>query len=177
VESSSEGAGDRVSGDYASRFSVDIVRGKSMSVERKGEGEGGVEGEGEQQQQQQPTEEEHYQSFLSALRLSVHPSREYRVAVNFLRGALFGCANYLPSTVLLSLLGGHFSPVINVWDEVGSHGAQGEAMCSVFDVNAAYGLCILPARRLFASVRTHDIMTGQSRGMLVTRLRPAAVAE
>ena len=68
-----------------------------------------------------PRRREQYQSFLSVLRLSVHPSQEYRVAVNFLRGALFGCANCLPSTVLLSLLEGHFSPVINVWDEMRSH--------------------------------------------------------
>jgi len=54
VEISSEGAGVRVSGDYASRFSVDIVRDKSVSAESKDQGEGGGEGEGEQQR---PTEE------------------------------------------------------------------------------------------------------------------------
>lgn len=116
--------------------------------------------------------EDDYEAFLEVLKLSVHPSGKYRVAVNYLRSALFGCQNYFPSTILLSFLGGHFSPVVGFWESP-VHGAQSEPMCAVFDVNQEYGMCILPCKRLYDASSTFDIMTGRRRGLIVMELNVA----
>jgi hypothetical protein len=115
------------------------------------------------------TEEEHYEDFLRAVLLSSNP--KYRVAANFLRGAIFGSKDYIPSTILLALLGGHFSPIIHAWEIPAIDGQKsGEYMCALFDVNHAYGLCILPVRKLYSAVRTFDLMNGDSRGLIITKL-------
>jgi hypothetical protein len=106
--------------------------------------------------------EEHYASFLQTLALVNHPSGRYRVAANYLRGALFGPESWWPAHVLLALLGGHFSPIV--------HFDARTEMLHIFDVNAAYGLCVVPARKLFHSTRTVDIATGKCRGLVVTKL-------
>jgi len=126
---------------------VEIVRGA-------GKGDGGEE--------EEALEEEHYASFLKTLALVNHPSGRYRVAANYLRGALFGPESWWPAHVLLALLGGHFSPIVHF-------DACNETL-HIFDVNAAYGLCVVPARKLFHSTRTVDIVAGKCRGLVVTKL-------
>ena len=48
--------------------------------------------------------EDQYEAFLKTMKLTVHPSGKYRVAVNFLRSAIFGVHNYLPHNLLLGML-------------------------------------------------------------------------
>jgi len=111
----------------------------------------------------------HYVAFLEQLRLVNHPSGKYRVGANFLRGAIFGPAGYWPATQMLALLGGHFSPVVGFFE-----GKQhAEPQVALFDVNDSYGLCMVPARRMFDAVYTIDLMTGSKRGLVVTRLLDA----
>jgi hypothetical protein len=109
------------------------------------------------------TEEDHYKAFLATLKLVQNP--KYRVACNFLRGALFGPAGYFPAQILISLLGGHFSPIVAYLDD------REEPLCALFDVNADYGLVLIPARNLFSATRTHDLTTGNARGLVVTELK------
>lgn len=115
------------------------------------------------------TEEMHYQEFLDQLRLVNHPSGLYRVGANFLRGALFGPAGAWPAMAMLALFGGHFSPVVGFF-EADSRAFPEGPVVALFDVNDAYGLCLIPARRMFDAVYTIDLMTGIKRGLVVTKL-------
>jgi hypothetical protein len=112
------------------------------------------------------TEEEHYEEFLKALRLINHPSGLYRVGANFLRGALFGPAGYWPGQLMIAFFGGHFSPLIGLFESSDPRNPT----VALFDVNDAWGLVMVPARRMFAAVRTADLMTSQTRGLVITKL-------
>ncbi len=82
-----------------------------------------------------------------------------------MRGALFGPAGYFPAQVLISLFGGHFSPIVAYLDD------REEPLCALFDVNAEYGLVLVPVRSLYDATRTHDLTTGDARGLVVTELK------
>lgn len=90
-----------------------------------------------------------------------------RVAVNYLRPALVGFASRAPGHAALGVLGGHFSPVVAVLPPSPTRPAPRVA---VFDVNAAYGLCLVDADRLRESVRCKDLTTGKARGIVVVEL-------
>jgi hypothetical protein len=115
------------------------------------------------------TQEEHYQAFLEQVRLVNHPSGMYRVGANFLRGAIFGAPSFWPATAMLVLLGGHFSPVVGFFEGDLKAFPEGP-LVALFDVNDAYGLCLIPARRMFEAVHTIDLFTGSKRGLVVTKL-------
>ena len=102
-----------------------------------------------------------YLAFQKSMSL-VNDSR-YRVCVNFLRSALFGPSSYWPHGLMLALMGGHFSPIVHYFE------VENEAFVGLFDVNHVYGLCIVPVKRLYQATRTHDIMTGKMRGVIILK--------
>jgi hypothetical protein len=106
-----------------------------------------------------------YSIFLREIRKSNDP--RYRVAANFLRPALFSFVNYLPGYILMGLLGGHFSPVLGVFDNGDN---DDDPLIAMFDLNSAYGLYMVPARRFYDAVQAPDLMTGKSRALVVVEI-------
>jgi hypothetical protein len=93
-----------------------------------------------------------------------------RIALNYLRPALVGfkIPKILPANFLLSLMSGHFSPIIGMLDE----SKESECLIAVFDVNHAYGgTYLVPSRMLYESVKAHDLMTGRSRALVVIKMK------
>jgi len=103
-----------------------------------------------------------YQSFLEALKKTNDP--QYRIAINFLRSSLFGMRSpsWLPSNILLSILGGHFSPIVGYLEK--------EDLVAVFDVNHNYGLFLVKSQRLYDSISTYDLSSGKCRGIVITTI-------
>jgi hypothetical protein len=107
-----------------------------------------------------------------------------RIALNYLRPALVGFRSpaYIPVFWMLSLMSGHFSPIIGIMDTEGNGNGQGqghqqerkeerECMIGVFDVNHKYGgAYLVPSKMLYESVKAHDLMTGQSRAIVILRM-------
>lgn len=106
--------------------------------------------------------ENSYERFLDALKKANDP--KYRIAINFLRSSLFGIRppSWLPSNILLSMFGGHFSHIIGYLDK--------ENLVAVFDVNHNYGLFFVEPERLYESIATHDFTSGKSRGIVITTM-------
>ena len=91
-----------------------------------------------------------------------------RIAVNYLRTALIGfrSMSLIPVNYVLSLMCGHFSPIIGMHE--GDVNKGEECMIAVFDVNHAYGgAYLVPARMLYESVRATDLSTQKSRALVV----------
>lgn len=101
-----------------------------------------------------------YEAFVNALKQS-NDAQRYRVAVNFLRSSMFGIKSpvWLPSSWLLAICGGHFSPILGYLEK--------EQMVAIFDTNHKYGFYLCPTKRLFDAVNTVDVMHGRSRGLIV----------
>jgi hypothetical protein len=122
-----------------------------------------------------------YEEFLDTIRTALS-DESCRIAVNYLRPALVGfkTPKWIPIHFLFGLLGGHFSPIVGIWEDRDSHGYGSTSTCSnsnsdpmiaVFDVNHSYGgAYLVPARRLYESVKAHDLMTGKSRALVVLRM-------
>jgi hypothetical protein len=112
-----------------------------------------------------------YDIFLQTIR-RVKNDKE-RVVLNFLRPALFGPQRpmWIPTHLLMGLFGGHFSPIIGVLENYGEDDDDQESdnpLVAVFDVNHKYGgAYFVPARRLYQSVQARDVMTGQSRALVL----------
>jgi len=108
--------------------------------------------------------------FLDTIRSALNdPS--CRVAVNYLRTALVGFKSmrWIPVNYLLSLVSGHFSPIIGMHE--GDISKDEDCMIAVFDVNHAYGgAYLVPARMLYESVRATDLSTQKSRALVVLRV-------
>ncbi|CAK4077752.1 unnamed protein product [Aphanomyces euteiches] len=104
-----------------------------------------------------------YEAFVEALQHANDP--QYRVAVNFLRSPIFGAGApwFLPHNLLLALVGGHFSFVVGYLPD--------EDLVAVFDVNHTYGPFLVPTRRLFNAVSAHDLQSGKSRALVVSKLK------
>jgi hypothetical protein len=95
-----------------------------------------------------------------------------RIAINYLRSALFGFAFpwYLPINFIIGLFGGHFSPVVGVLEQV-DH--PDDPLVAVFDVNHKYhGAYLVPASRLYQSVAAVDVTSGQHRAVIVVTSAP-----
>jgi len=110
--------------------------------------------------------DEPYESFLASLR-KVNDDK-YRVVVNFLRPVLFGFKNpwWHPTHLVFGLFGGHFSPVIGIL-ETKEYGSD-NPLVAIFDVNHSYGgTYLVPAKRLYQSVRAKDIATHNSRAVVI----------
>jgi len=103
---------------------------------------------------------EGYDAFVQALRKS-NESSQCRVAVNFLRSSMFGIKRpaWLPTSLLLTFVGGHFSPVLGFLEK--------ENLVAIFDTNHKYGFYLCDAKRLFDAVNTVDVMSGSTRGIIV----------
>lgn len=106
--------------------------------------------------------DEGFKTFLDTIRLS--NNTRYRVAINFLRGALFGVSSSWPHSWLLAGLGGHFSNVLGYLEE--------DNLVVIFDVNHEYGVFVVDAHRLYESVNSPDISftAVNSRALIVTEL-------
>merc|ERR1712224_968823 len=93
-----------------------------------------------------------------------------RVAINYLRPALFGFKRpkWLPFHFIIGLFGGHFSPVIGVLD---NDDDNDNPLVGIFDVNHTYGgAYLVPAKLLYKSVNAVDIATETSRAVIVVTL-------
>merc|ERR1712224_1008121 len=93
-----------------------------------------------------------------------------RVAINYLRPALFGFKRpkWLPFHFIVGLFGGHFSPVIGVLD---NDDDKDNPLVGIFDVNHTYGgAYLVPAKLLYKSVNAVDIATETSRAVIVVTL-------
>lgn len=103
--------------------------------------------------------DEGFGTFQKALERCNDPN--VRLAVNFLRGALFGipAPKWLPFSWLLGFVSGHFSPIIGYLKE--------EQQVVVFDVNHKYGLFLVDAKRMYDAVNTVDIMSNKTRALFV----------
>eukprot|EP01126_Amoeba_proteus_P033589 TRINITY_DN3303_c0_g1_i1.p1 TRINITY_DN3303_c0_g1~~TRINITY_DN3303_c0_g1_i1.p1 ORF type:complete len:244 (-),score=22.95 TRINITY_DN3303_c0_g1_i1:150-881(-) len=105
---------------------------------------------------------EGYEKFISTLKKLNDP--KFRVSVNFLRSSLFGLKPFwVPTNLLLNFCGGHFSPIIAYLEE--------QNLAAVYDVNASFSLYLVDAERLFQSVNTVDIMSGQTRALILTEVK------
>ena len=108
-----------------------------------------------------------YPEFLSGVKRGLEdPS--CRVVLNYLRPVLFGFALpwWLPSNVVLALLGGHFSPIVGI---VETEKYKGEnPLIGVFDVNHKYGgAYLVPAITLYRSVQLTDVTSQKPRAMIL----------
>jgi hypothetical protein len=103
-----------------------------------------------------------YETFLASIRKVNDPKS--RVAINFLRPALFGFLKpwWIPIHYFFGIFAGHFSPVIGILENDGP-----DPLVAVFDVNHRYGCYLVPAPRLYESVKAKDIMTHESRAIII----------
>jgi hypothetical protein len=110
-----------------------------------------------------------YTNFMEEIKVALNDPN-CRIALNYLRPALVGfkIPKILPANFLLSLMSGHFSPIIGMLDE----SKESECLIAVFDVNHAYGgTYLVPSRMLYESVKAHDLMTGRSRALVVIKMK------
>ena len=120
-----------------------------------------------------------YGEFMEAIRHALKDPG-CRIALNYLRPALVGFKTpvYIPVFWMLSLMSGHFSPIIgimdveeNVQEQEQEQKQERECMIGVFDVNHKYGgAYLVPSKMLYESVKAHDLMTGQSRAIVILRM-------
>lgn len=90
-----------------------------------------------------------------------------RIAINYLRAALFGFAFpwFFPTNLIIGLFGGHFSPVVAVLER---HDHPNDPLVTVFDVNHNYrGAYLVPASRLYQACHAMDVTSGQHRAVIV----------
>ena len=108
-----------------------------------------------------------------------------RVACNFLRSALFGfeTCRLVPFNFLISLYGGHFSPILGLVDRPDGcdDDASGEEkkdesgddlavdpLVAIFDTNAKYGgVYFVSARKLHGAVAAVDVFANEPRAVIL----------
>lgn len=109
-----------------------------------------------------------------------------RVACNFLRSALFGfeTCRLVPFNFLISLYGGHFSPILGLVDrpggcddhasgeekkdESGDDPAAAGPLVAIFDTNAKYGgVYLVSARKLHGAVGAVDVFANEPRAVIL----------
>lgn len=112
-----------------------------------------------------------FDTFVQTLR-KVNDDGHCRIAVNYLRSALFGFQFpwFFPTNFLLGIFGGHFSPVVGVLEGEDPR----DPLVGVFDVNHQYGgAYLVPASRLYGSVAAVDFFSGSSRAVIVVTSSPS----
>eukprot|EP00979_Chaetoceros_neogracilis_P007785 scaffold1674_cov284-Chaetoceros_neogracile.AAC.3 len=118
-----------------------------------------------------------YEKFMKAIIDSLKdPS--CRIALNFLRPALVGFRSpiYIPAFFMLSLVSGHFSPILGMFEEDKEEGR--ECMIGVFDVNHKFGgAYLVPSRMLYESVKAQDLTTGRSRALVILKMGEGSKAD
>ena len=115
-----------------------------------------------------------FEEFVDTIRKALS-DESCRLAVNYLRPALVGFkSKWIPVHLVLGLLGGHFSPIVGILENHSSHGYgsnNSDPMIAVFDVNHSYGgAYLVPASRLYESVKAQDLTTCKSRALVVLRM-------
>jgi len=120
-----------------------------------------------------------YEMFVNVIRKSLEDDKS-RVVVNYLRPVLFGFNkkpfHWLPANFLLSLMGGHFSPVVGMLkddahDKNDVTDNNDGPLIAVFDVNHTYdGAYLVPAKRLYESIKSLDLTTGKSRAIMIIKM-------
>ena len=112
-----------------------------------------------------------FETWLNEIKSSLQ-NEKCRVAVNYLRSALVGWKRgafiFIPVNSILSLISGHFSPVVGMLEKDKANGIE-EDLIGVFDVNAEFGAYLVPARILYDSIHVHDLTTGKSRAMVIVK--------
>ena len=119
-----------------------------------------------------------YEAFLEELQTNLKdPST--RVAVNFLRPALFGWSlpwflwPIAPISFFSGLYGGHFSFILGTIQS-----SNGETLVAIFDVNHKYGgTYLVPADRLYHAIKTKDISTNLSRALIFVSAHQSSESE
>lgn len=108
-----------------------------------------------------------YAEFLRTLeRLEASPDTT-RIALNYLRPALFGFTwpKFFVTNLILGLFGGHFSPVVGI---VRENQPKDNPLIGVFDVNHSYkGAYLVPAQTLHTAVKARDVTNSKSRALVV----------
>lgn len=94
-----------------------------------------------------------------------------RIACNFLRSALMGFekVRYVPTHLIMSLLGGHFSPILGIIEhDSNDEQEKKEELVAIFDTNHKYGgVYFVPMKRLFESVNTIDLGSNMHRAIIL----------
>lgn len=109
-----------------------------------------------------------YANFMEEIKVALNDPSS-RIALNYLRPALVGfkTPKILPANFVLSLMSGHFSPIIGMLNE----SEDSDCLIAVFDVNHTYGgTYLVPSRMLYESVKAHDLMTGRSRALVIIKM-------
>jgi len=106
-----------------------------------------------------------YEIFLEKLRKALAQSNN-RVAINYLRPSLTGFKKpwWIPIHFFFGLVSGHFSPILGIMEST-TPGAP--PLIAVFDLNAAYGMYLVEAPRLYQSINARDVSSGKSRGIII----------
>ncbi len=132
-----------------------------------------------------------YNEFVSKLRCGL-ANPHVRIACNFLRSVLMGFekVRYVPINFMMSLMGGHFSPIIGILDhrprgndsttintqeeevnEVDHHHDDDDddyPLVAIFDTNHKYnGVYFVPAKRLYEAVNTVDLFNNSHRAIIL----------
>jgi len=109
-----------------------------------------------------------YDEFVTQLKDGL-ANGNVRIACNFLRSALMGFekARYIPTHLILSLLGGHFSPILGIVEHVDEQEKKKEYV-AIFDTNHKYGgVYFVPMKRLYESVKTVDLGSNKHRAIIL----------
>jgi hypothetical protein len=110
-----------------------------------------------------------YDEFVEEIRVALSDTN-CRIALNYLRPVLVGfkTPRFFPANFMLSLMSGHFSPIIGMVDD--DKDGNG-CLIAVFDVNHIFGgTYLVPSKLLYESVKAHDLMTGCSRALVVIKM-------
>ena len=111
-----------------------------------------------------------YDEFVTQLKDGL-ANDNVRIACNFLRSALMGFekARYIPTHLILSLLGGHFSPILGIVEHISNDEQQSKVeYLAIFDTNHKYGgVYFVPVKRLYESVKTVDLGSNKHRAIIL----------
>ena len=96
-----------------------------------------------------------YDEFATQLKSGL-ANDNVRIACNFLRSALMGFekVRYIPTHLILSLLGGHFSPILGIVEHISNDEQEKkEDYVAIFDTNHKYdGVYFVPMKRLYQNL-------------------------
>lgn len=127
-----------------------------------------------------------YEEFLTTLREGL-ANPNVRIGCNFLRSALTGFVSYYPTSFIIGLMGGHFSPILGIIEngsedgkegeekktEEGGNNENGNPFVAIFDTNHKYGgAYLVPARRLYQAVKTVDLGSKKHRAIISVEKKP-----
>eukprot|EP00401_Gymnodinium_catenatum_P009342 CAMPEP_0117458762 /NCGR_PEP_ID=MMETSP0784-20121206/1109_1 /TAXON_ID=39447 /ORGANISM="" /LENGTH=298 /DNA_ID=CAMNT_0005252313 /DNA_START=26 /DNA_END=919 /DNA_ORIENTATION=+ len=116
-----------------------------------------------------------YDEFIEILREGL-ANPNVRIACNYLRSALTGFekVRYVPTHMIVAMLGGHFSPILGMLDEedaddeTAAKRGDGCPLVAIFDTSHKYnGVYFVPARRLYEAVKAVDLSNNNNNRAIV----------